>query len=71
MCRGLGESNSNRKAGGLADLKHAKLPGKPGAADLIEAPLGGSTAAQRFWSKEICDKGISLEEQSFEILVFL
>ena len=37
----------------------------------IEAPLGGSTAAQSFWSKEGCDKERSLEEQSFEILVFL
>ena len=33
----------------------------------IEAPLGGSTAAQRFWSKEVCDKERSLEERSFEI----
>ena len=38
---------------------------------LIEAPLGGSTAAQSFWSKEGCDKERSLEEQSFEILVLL
>ena len=37
----------------------------------IEAPLGGSTAAQSFWSKEGCDKERSLGEQSFEILVLL
>ena len=35
------------------------------------SPPGGSTAAQRFWSKEGCDKERSLEEQSFEIWVFL
>ena len=35
------------------------------------SPPGGSTAAQRFWSKEVCDKERSLEEQSFEIWVFL
>ena len=28
----------------------------------IEAPLGGSTAAQSFWSREGCDKEGSLEE---------
>ena len=38
--------------------------------NLIEAPPGGSTAAQRFWSKEGCDKGKSLAKQSFEFLFF-
>ena len=33
----------------------------------IEAPLGGSTAAQSFWSREGCDKEGSLEEESLEI----
>ena len=37
----------------------------------LVAPLGGSTAAQRFWSKEVCDKGRSLEEKSLEICFFL
>ena len=35
------------------------------------SPPGGRTAAQWFWSKEVCDKERSLEEQSFEILFFL
>ena len=35
--------------------------------NLIEAPLGGSTAAQRFWSRESCDKEGSLEEESLVI----
>ena len=34
---------------------------------IIEAPLGGSTAAQSFWSREGCDKEGSLEEESLEI----
>ena len=38
---------------------------------IIEAPLGGSTAAQSFWSREGCDKEGSLEEESLEIWVFL
>ena len=34
---------------------------------ILLKPPRGRTAAQRFWSKEVCDKERSLEERSFEI----
>ena len=49
-------------------LPYRKGPDSENFGRRIEAPLGGSTtaAAQRFCSKEVCDKERSLEEQSFE-----
>ena len=68
------------KASWNATFSAQEAPRRASAADrrrrldswrIIEAPLGGSTAAQSFWSKEVCDKERSLGEQSFEILVLL
>ena len=48
-------------------LNDPKLHNEKQPLKFIEAPLGGSTAAQSFWSREGCDKEGSLEEESLVI----
>ena len=64
---GAGGVHKKREVSRTEAIQHAHSTTGGGLADLIEAPLGGSTAAQSFWSREGCDKEGSLEEESLEI----
>ena len=73
---GLGYFGSARRAraeqrpsfgSDIRGRSHWEAPRISAQKGIIEAPLGGSTAAQSFWSREGCDKEGSLEEESLEI----